>query len=116
MKKKDTSLCEVGIGNRTNQEYNFIKTPHFNHPQDNSSTYSEDFMSDKAEKKRREHLKKLKKQRENLKKMAKRGKIVSKLSKGKLIIPKKGGQPILKNAPRPSANEAKPNKTEEKKA
>jgi len=58
-------------------------------------------MSEKAEQRRREHLKKLKKQRENLKKQAKRGKIVSKLSKGKLIIPKKDGRPIPTNTPRP---------------
>lgn len=58
-------------------------------------------MSEKAEQKRREHLKKLKKQRENLKKQAKRGKIVSKLSKGKLIIPRKNGQPIPTHSPRP---------------
>ena len=57
-------------------------------------------MSDKAEKKRREHLKKLKKQRESLKKQAKQGKIVSKLSKGKLIIPTKQGRPISTHTPR----------------
>ncbi|RKD24387.1 hypothetical protein BEP19_08310 [Ammoniphilus oxalaticus] len=56
-------------------------------------------MTDKTEKRRREHLKKLKKQRESLKKQAKQGKIVSKLSKGKLIIPKRGGKPISTHSP-----------------
>lgn len=57
--------------------------------------------NEKAEKKRREQLKKLKKQRESIKKAAKRGKIVSKQSKGKWIIPTKDGKPILKNKPNP---------------
>ena len=54
-------------------------------------------MSDNAEKKRRDKLKKLKKERESIKKMAKRGKVVSKLSKGKFIIPMKDGKPIPRN-------------------
>lgn len=63
-------------------------------------------MSDKAEQKRREKLKKLKKERESIKKAAKRGKIVSKLSKSKLVIPLKDGKPILRNKPIPKKNTA----------
>lgn len=61
--------------------------------------------TDKADKKRRERLKKLKKERESIKKAAKRGKIVSKQSKGKWIIPTKEGRPILRNSPKPSKEE-----------
>jgi RNA polymerase-binding transcription factor DksA len=57
----------------------------------------EEHMSDNAEKKRREKLKKRKKERENIKKMAKGGKVLSKLSKGKFIIPMKDGKPIPRN-------------------